>query len=156
MASRKYTRQEVEAHVGALKSLLADVGPDISAALTQLVLTSPHATKDEALAFLAQHLAGKVGGPALPLGATAERAAGDGAQLASCLGQWAPEMDPPPRPPRPRADGRCCRVRCGGGRGPHQGCGGEHKPCRRSVAAGARRCGGEPTLSQPPACAGLA
>jgi hypothetical protein len=57
---KKFTRAQVEEHVSSLKNLLAEIGPDISAALTKLVLSKPGATKDEALVFLATHLTAKV------------------------------------------------------------------------------------------------
>ncbi len=54
---KKFTRAEVESHVESLNHLLKDVGPEISKALTQLVLNKPAASKQEALEFLATHLA---------------------------------------------------------------------------------------------------
>ena len=54
---KKFTRAEVEQHVESLNHLLKDVGPEISKALTQLVLNKPAASKQEALEFLATHLA---------------------------------------------------------------------------------------------------
>jgi hypothetical protein len=54
------TASEIEEHLAGLKSLLQDVGPVISKALTQLVLhRGPGATTDkaEALRFLALQLA---------------------------------------------------------------------------------------------------
>ncbi|GAB4822314.1 hypothetical protein N2152v2_009360 [Parachlorella kessleri] len=54
---KKFTRAEVETHVESLNHLLKDVGPEISKALTQLVLNKPAASKQEALEFLATHLA---------------------------------------------------------------------------------------------------
>lgn len=50
-----------DAHLLNLRSLLAEVGPDVSMALTQLALARPEGvSKQEALNFLVQYLS-KVG-----------------------------------------------------------------------------------------------
>lgn len=54
--TRTYSAAEVSTHVATLKALLADVGPAVSASLTQLVLLKPHATREEALRFISEQL----------------------------------------------------------------------------------------------------
>lgn len=63
-----------DSHLLNLRSMLAEVGPDVSAALTQLALARPEgASKQEALAFLVQHLSkvGRKGSEGLPPAAAA-------------------------------------------------------------------------------------
>lgn len=57
---RMFTRAQVECHISNLKKLLSEVGPEISKALTSLVLSKPTASRQEAIAFLADHLTQQV------------------------------------------------------------------------------------------------
>ncbi len=56
MDGKRFTRAQAEQHMNSLKNLLAEIGPEISSALANLVLSKPAATKSDALAFLAAHL----------------------------------------------------------------------------------------------------